>query len=389
MRILTVLDSYPPDLNGGAYFTHRLAHGLVGRGHDVLVVGPSRGLGEGEFRHEGVRVYGARSWPAVVYPSFRICWPLFIESGVKRALARFRPDVIHLQGKFFLGGICYREGKRLGIPMVATNHFMPENFFHYTHLPAAFLQPFKRWSWDIVLEMLSDVDAVTTPTQRAASLLGEVGLKRTVLPISCGVDCGRFKPGRNADALRKRLGVPMKSTVLYTGRLDREKNLDVVFDAMAQVRKVLDAHLIVTGNGSEREKLAAQAMRLGIERHVTFAGYLADDIYPDVHALADCFVQAGDAELQSIVALEAIASGLPLIAADAMALPELVDDGVNGYLFPPGDVSMLAARLVDVLSRSEQQRAMGLASRARALEHDIAHTVSAYEQLYREVCARC
>ena len=138
MRILTVLDSYPPDLNGGAHFTHRLAKNLIEFGSEVLVICPSRSLKQGYDNHEGVPLYRVRSWRTGIYQNFRVCWPIGIKNGIAKAIAAFQPDVIHLQGKFFLGNICHQIGLQLKIPMVATNHFMPENFFHYSLLPKRF-----------------------------------------------------------------------------------------------------------------------------------------------------------------------------------------------------------------------------------------------------------
>lgn len=107
--------------------------------------------------------------------------------------------------------------------MVATNHFMPENFFHYTHLPS-YLKPwFARRCWRPILDMLRQVDAVTTPTKTAAALLEALDNRFPVHAISCGVNLNVFRPHQEARPLRLRLGLPNKPTLLYCGRLDQEK----------------------------------------------------------------------------------------------------------------------------------------------------------------------
>lgn len=302
-----------------------------------------------------------------------------------RAIADFKPDVLHIQGKFILGGICYRAGKKSNLPMMATNHFMPENFFHYTHLPKRFEPWFNRTCWRIVIDMLSQVNVVTTPTKTAAELLKDAHLQKEVHAISCGVDLQKFKPGQDATALRQRFAIPDKPVVLYTGRLDKEKNLGMVIRAFSLARQQVDAHFVLTGHGAERKVLEQLAAKLGVRSHITFTDYLPDEEYPKVHGLATCFVNACPVELQSIVALEAVASGLPLLGVNAMALPELITHGVNGYLFEPNDIQALADSMVQLLTNPEQSHQMGLKSRKIAEQHDIQNTVSHYERLYQEI----
>lgn len=382
MKILIVLDSYPPDLNGGAYFTHRLALSLQKRGHDVLVLCPSRSLKQGYGYYEGVKLYQVRSWPAPGYVHFRVSWPLGITKSVVRAIESFDPDIIHLQGKFFLGKICHRAGLKLGIRMIATNHFMPENFFHYTHLPKWCAPKFAEYCWRWVLEMLQEVDIVTTPTATAKKLLREVGFEKPVEVISCGVDLDIFKPNQDASILKKRFNIPEKPVLLYTGRLDREKNLLIALEAFRQLRETHDVHFVLTGRGAEALLLQKWVRDHHLAEHVTFTGYLEDHEYPLIYGLADCFVHTGLAELQSIVGLEAIASGLPMIAARAMALPELVTPGVNGYLFEPRSVSELTQALCEIFSDDTQRLSMGKMSRTLARRHALEETAKSYEELY-------
>lgn len=385
MRIITVLDSYPPDLNGGAYFTHRLALALQKRGHEILVICPSRSTKQGYSEYEGVRIFGVRSWPIFYYKNFRVCWPVFIKQGILKTIKDFNPDVVHLQGKFFLGGISYRACRKAGIPMIATNHFMPENFFHYTHLPKKWEPWFNKKCWKIIVDMLNHVAKVTTPTETAAQLLKKANFQHEVHVISCGIDLQKFHPNQDAQLIRNRFKIPHKPTMLYTGRLDKEKNLATVFQAFCIARQNIDAHFVVVGRGKERENLNTLAKTLGINEHITFTDYLSDEEYPKVHGLADCFVNAGTAELQSIVALEAIASGLPLLGANAMALPELITEGKNGYLFAPDDIPALAQYMIEILSNPVKGREMGAESRKVAEQHDITRTVEKYEQLYQEM----
>lgn len=386
MRILQVLDSYPPDLNGGAYFTHRLSRQLVQMGHEVLVVCPSRGLGTHYDHFEGVPLLRVRSYPAVLYGNFRVCWPLWIRGSIESAIDRFQPQVIHLQGRFFLGNVVMWHGARNGIPMVVTNHFMPDNFFHYTGLPERLRDPFNRKAWAWVKEMFDLAQVWSTPTASAASLLRSNGfVEKPIHAVSCGVDLERFFPRPKSAA--HGLNVPQSSlpTILYAGRLDKEKNLPLVLQAVAVLQKTLPCRLLIVGTGARRSHLESLAESLGISERVHFSGYLTDDDYPLAFALGDCFVHAGTAELQSIVTLEALASGLPIVAARAVALPELVDEQRNGFLFDAGNVGQLCNGLLRVLGDPFLNHQFRAHSRTIASRHSLAATASTYCALYHDL----
>ncbi|HCX31652.1 MAG TPA: glucosyl transferase, partial [Blastocatellia bacterium] len=119
-----------------------------------------------------------------------------------------------------------------------------------------------------------------------------------------------------------------------------------------------------------------------------FTGFINDDDLPKVYAACNVFCNAGTAELQSIVTLEAMATGKPVIAANAMALPYLVHNGVNGYTFEPGDIQTLAARLIELLTEQTKREAMGQRSLEIVAPHHIQNTLDAYERLYEAAISR-
>jgi glycosyltransferase involved in cell wall biosynthesis len=131
-----------------------------------------------------------------------------------------------------------------------------------------------------------------------------------------------------------------------------------------------------------RTGLESLAVDLGIAHRVRFHGYLPDDDLVAVLRRGDVFCMPGTAELQSIATMEAMAAGLPVIAANAMALPHLVHHGVNGYLYPPGDPAALATVLRRLDTDPSARMAMGAASRTIVARHDLADTLDAFEDLY-------
>jgi len=383
MRILIASDTYYPHVNGASYFTQRLAHYLQKAGHTVAVVAPGQKCFSTHTVEKGIPLYGIWSLPVPFYKGFRFCIPLLIFPRIKKIIEEFQPDIVHLQMHFSVSQTMERVARSKHIPVVATNHFMPENLVHYLHLPKKITERINDLAWRDCRRVLRHVLAVTAPTRTAADLT-EAHLPMPVTAISCGIDLKRFKPENNGDYLRKRYEIPQKPILLYVGRLDREKNLDLVLGAMASAVRKVDFHFIIAGTGAERGRLEKIRKEENLENHVTFAGFVPDEDLPNLYAIADVFVIAGIAELQSIVTMEAMATGLPVLAVQAVALPELVKDGENGFLFNPGDEKTLSLRMEKIFSDEKLRKQMGTASLKRIAHHDINKTIVAFEALYQE-----
>ncbi|GAA3444919.1 glycosyltransferase [Planomonospora venezuelensis] len=381
-RVLIGTDTYPPDVNGAAYFTHRLARGLAERGNEVHVVcasdtGPAR-----TERVEGVTVHRLRSAPLLVHPTMRVSLPARLD----RLIGALAPDVVHVQGHFVVGRAAIAAARRGGVPVVATNHFMPDNLFQFAHVPGRFRDQAGALAWRDFNRVFSRADRVTTPTRIAAGLLTEKGFAPPVEPVSCGIDLSRFQPSAEPRSwARKAFELPDRETVLFVGRLDEEKRLDELVRALPYLLNGSDVQLALVGTGGQRAVLERLARRIGVGDHVSFLGFVPDEELPLAYAAADVFAMPGVAELQSIATLEAMASGLPVVAADAMALPHLVRPGENGHLFRPGDVQELARHLTSLLTSPGLCAAMGAASRAIALSHDHQASLARFEEIYREV----
>src|SRR5215213_2425055 len=382
MKVITGNDTYPPDVNGAAYFTRRLAVALSGRGHEVHVLCPSRSLWSGVMTRDGVVECRTRSLPVPFHPGLRFSPPPFLLRYVLEEVRRIRPDVVHAQGHFFIGRALIRAAKQLGVPVVATNHFMPDNLVFYLHLPERIEKKVAEWVWHDFSRVFDRADLVTAPTPFAAKLAEENGLNRSILPISCGMDLSRFSPTNGGHAFKTRYGVPERPVFMYVGRLDAEKHVDELIEALPLVRKSVDAQLVLVGEEHEQGNLVSLARGQGVEGYVTFTGFVPDGELPGAYAAADVFCNASTAELQSIVTMEAMATGKPVVAANARALPLLVHDGENGRLFEPGDLEGLSSRLAELLSDSGKRTRMGRESLRIVARHDIGITLDAFEELY-------
>jgi glycosyltransferase involved in cell wall biosynthesis len=221
-------------------------------------------------------------------------------------------------------------------------------------------------------------DFVTAPTPRAVELLEANGLPGGAQAISCGIDIGHYASGDG--------GSGTGTSVLFVGRLDKEKNID---DLIRAVAILPDVRAEIVGDGACREKLVALAASLGVLERVRFHGFVSDDELVRAYQHSDVFCMPGTAELQSLATMEAMAAGRPVVAADAMALPHLVRPGVNGFLYPPGDVDQLARCLTELARDTTNREAMGHASRKIIAGHEIERTLDIFDGLYRKAIGAC
>jgi glycosyltransferase involved in cell wall biosynthesis len=382
LRILIGSDTYPPDVNGASYFTHRLATGMAARGHQVTVVCPAHPQHPRAATQDGVTVHPIPSIRTLVHPTFRICPPPAVGVNTAKVLLQVRPDIIHVQGHFLIGRALIRHARRAGIPVVATNHFMPENLLAYAHIPGWARPAVSTLAWRDFTRVYAQVDHITSPTTTAAQLARSHGLTRAVEAISCGIDLTRFHPRPPGPWPAALARIPRRPSLLYVGRLDEEKHLHELIDALPWIREVTDAQLLLVGTGSQQTHLRRLSRYHGLAEHVHFLGFVPDAELPAIYAAADVFCMPGVAELQSIATLEAMASGLPIVAANALALPHLVHPGVNGYLYQPGDPLALSQHLARLLCTPTLRQDMGRASRTLAASHDIHTTLDHFEALY-------
>ena len=383
MKILIASDLHYPTINGVATFARNLARGLADRGHVVLVIAPSqtgKKCKEVDGNHVIVRTV---SVPFPFYQNFKIS--LNPTREVKKIIDDFDPDVIHIQMLMGIGQAAMKIGNKYGIPIVSTNHAMPENLMDNLRLLAPFSRPINYMIKAYGARFHSKADFVTLPTQSAIDMFG-AGDKIDVpmAPVSNGIDLGRFTVGQAPDELYKKFELPTDRPIIsYIGRLDAEKHLPVLLRAFVRVKSVLPhVHLLIVGDGTERTNLQSLARELGISHDTTFAGRVSDEDLVDLHKVGTVFCMPSPAELQSIATLEAMASGQPVVAVDAGALKELCQHERNGYLTEQDDDETIAEGLVAILSDDALRQEMSRESLAIATTHDLQTTLKRFEEIY-------
>lgn len=385
MKILIASDLHWPTINGVATFSRSLARGLAARGHEVLVVAPSQ---EGHYHKEidgNHPIVRTKSVPFPFYQNFRIS--LSPQKEVKQIIEEFEPDVIHIQMLMAIGQAAMKFGNKNGIPIVSTNHAMPENLLDNLKLLAPVARPINYMLQEYGRRFHAKADCVTMPTQSAIDMFNAT--EKLTIPlkaVSNGIDLSRFTPGKAPAKLYKHFHLPTnRPIVTFVGRLDAEKHLSVLLQAFAQIHKQTDAHLLVVGDGTDAENLRRLAHDLHIVHATTFTGRVSDDEIVALHKVGTVFCMPSPAELQSIATLEAMASGQPVVAVDAGALRELCQDGVNGVLCEQDNVDEIAHGLRTILDDTKLRKTYSDASLAIAQTHDIETTLDTFETIYEDV----
>lgn len=380
LKILIAADTFSPDINGAARFTERLAAGLVERGHDVHVVSPSTAYKKNPTHTEiiegqPVTMHRLPSIRWAPHDWLRFVWPWRVKHYARSVLSAVQPDIVHIQSHIVIGRGFTRIARKRGIPVIATNHVMAENILDFTTMPPFVDKLVLKLAWDDAERTFNMARAVTTPTRRAAEFLETTINISGVIPISCGIDQRNY----TADLTPRK-----KMNVVFVGRLTTEKHVDVVLHSIAALVPELDVHFDIVGGGDQHKNLVELTHKLGLDDRVTFHGRTTDEELRGFLTRASVFTIASIAELQSIATMEAMASGLPIVAADAVALPHLVQNGENGYLFEPGNVKDLTDKLRTVLTATpEEHLRMQQASLEGVKIHDINRTLDTFEKLYR------
>lgn len=372
MRICLATDTFLPEINGVTTVLAQMRDGLRARGHAVQVLAPSSGAPSPD--ESAVHRLGAV--PAPGYPQVRLSWPW--ARGLTGLLDRFAPDVVHAvtEGPLGLFGRGYASRRRT--PLVSSFHTdFPRYAAHY--LGRFAVRPTKAY-----LRWFHNAAALTqTPSAVSRDELLGLGVPRAAV-WGRGVDTSWFRPTRRSPERRALLGVEGEQVlVLHVGRLAVEKGVETLVASFIEARDRLgdQAVFCIAGDGP-----SAQWVRSALPwvRHL---GFLDRQVLADLYADADLFVFPSATETCGLVALEALASGVPVIGADAGGVRESLRHGLTGMLVPPGNAAAFAAAIAQLVMEGEHRRAMHEAARAFAVGRDWAWDLEQLESIYQNLCS--
>jgi 1,2-diacylglycerol 3-alpha-glucosyltransferase len=385
MRILIATETYPPNVNGSALATERMAKRLAEKGHSVSVVAPSTSFRHFKTNQGKITIYRLRSILVQKTQKLRVSPQLLHYREFHEIMMEVKPDIIHINNPGFIAQTAITTARKFRVPIIGTSHFMAENLTHYLRLPDQMEKILNTSVWKMYARFYSRLNLIISPTQTAANLLKRLKVNTKIQVISNGLDLKKFNPNNNGDYIKKRFKLPNKLTILFLGRIDKEKNIDILIKAVALLKDKIDFQTVIVGKGKEDRPLKKLADSLGVKEKVIFTGYLPKDDLHNVYKIADIFVMPGTAELQSLVTMEAMACGLPVVGANAVALPHLIHSKKNGFLFKPGNEKDLAEKLFIVLNDPELRKKMGKESLEIISHHNIDDVIVKVEKVYKQV----
>jgi glycosyltransferase involved in cell wall biosynthesis len=336
VRIAYVTETYPPELNGVSGSVARAVSWLRARGHAVHLIRPRQA---GEAASDNDDEWLVRGAPLPMYRELRIGMPMI--GGLKRRWRSSPPEIVHIATEGPLGWAARRAARALAIPVTSdlrTNFDLYSDYYGFgavSGVVTAYLRHFH-----------NGTNLTFVPTRALATQLRERGFRHLAV-VGRGVDTERFTPARRNPALRMRWGASAEDPVLiHVGRLAPEKNVGLVLRAFQAARQRCPrAQLVIVGDGPLRRKLE---MTAGADVH--FTGVLRDAELAECYASADVFLFPSVTETFGNVTLEALASGLALVAYRTAAAAVHVRHGANGLLAAPGD----EARFIDLACRAAE-----------------------------------
>jgi len=338
MNIALFTDTYYPEINGVATSVYLLKQELEQRGHAVYVFTTTT---PGAPAHEH-NVYRVRSLPCLLITERRV--GLFYQPKLAHIIRHMHLDVIHTQTEFSLGIFGRIMAKELHLPLVHTYHTIYEDYTHYFMKFKSLDERAKSFVRYFTKICCNSVEQVVVPTEKVKQLLFSYHVRQAIAVIPTGIDLSKFKAGNYTEqellALRASFGIsPEANVILYLGRISQEKNLDeLLINIPYFLEKHTDAVFLIIGGGPDKERLkklvsGMNTLTPSSRRRIIFGGEQPWDVIGKFYRLGNVFVSASNSETQGLTYIEAMASGLPVVARRDPCLEDILEDGYNGYSF--------------------------------------------------------
>ncbi|GAA4831726.1 glycosyltransferase family 4 protein [Garicola koreensis] len=371
MRIAMFTEVFLPKIDGVVTRVVRTLEHLAELGHEVLLFAP----GDPPATYAGHRVVRVRGVSLqFLYPELKVGIPT---PNIARAMDAFQPHVVHAVNPIWLAAYGVLSAGRRDLPQLASFHTDVPNYTESLRI-GWLRHPVEAWTR--YLHNRSGVNLCTSDpmVERAR----EVGIRRVGLWPKA-VDTVAYHPGHASAQMRARLtdGVPQAPLVVYVGRMSREKNLDQLIEPMRRLRRrVPGVRLAMVGSGPQVEELKDQFD----PAWTVFTGYMSGTQLAQAYASADVFAFPSTTETLGLVALESMASQVPVVGARAGGVPFVIDDGETGFLVDPHDTEGWVDRLEQLLTDQCLRERMGVAARKETERHSWRAATEALVRFYNQ-----
>lgn len=378
LRIGLFTDTYAPQVNGVSISLQLVSEGLQKRGHQVTIFAP-------KFPGYTDNQPGVVRLPSLKYLNDP---PIYVAVlGTPRStwsLSRKHFDVLHAHSPLTVGLLAYLTASTKNLPLIYTYHTSITDYTHYLKVigGTGVIRHAARWFSTTSTNL---GDQIVVPSPKFYRLLLDQKVTKPIHTIPNGIDLNNFKAAKNPGFFRNKLGLKSDAPILLSvGRVDQEKHLDFLIDAFVRMAdRFPEAHLVFAGDGSSRKKLEEQAAATKVHGRIHFLGMVKRVDLPDLLHDATIFLSASITEVHPVSIIEAIASGLPLVAVQDEAFEGMIVENENGYLTPM-NVDVFSDTLVKLLSDPEKLVRYGKRSLELSEKFSIEAQVKTLENLYFE-----
>lgn len=373
---------YLPTLSGVTLVVQKIARAMVERGHQVVIITASERYRPYQSEDQGIKLERVLGIPNPFW--WEGPMPYISPSGMYKIADRFQPDIIHTHENFLLSnllpGVHWSNHPRV----ISSCYALPAYVTYYLHFIGleALVEAI---TWKYYVRVLNRYEHVVFCTRTHERDFKAHGLRPPTTVISNGVNTRRYRPDKvpgEGEDICRRYNLPPGPHILSVGRLMKDKKLNLLIKAMRHVCDQCEAHLLVVGRGSERPKLKTLIRQLNLEQYIHLLGYVPEEDLPALYRACDLFAIPSLVEVQSLPALQAAVTGLPIVAANSAALPELVRHGENGLLVEPLNSNELGEAILHIISHPDEAQEMGRVSLEIGKAHDEQLTFQAYEEFY-------
>ncbi len=328
IKVAMFTNTFLPFIGGVPISVDRLRRSLISLGHRILVIAP--GYGDDDEPDEGVvrisPLFARKKRFGMAVPN--ILWP-----GLYRSFFAFRPDLVHVHHPYWLGWVGTFLARRLDVPVVYTYHTRLDRFSHAVPLPKAFFQ--NVLSHALIRRFSNRCDAVVVPTESAEYYMRMIGVRPPIFVLPTGIDQEKLScvDEESVEALRGDIGIGDEKVLITVSRLSREKNVEFMLDGISVLaaRCAVPFKLVIVGDGPDRGRIEERIEQLSLGDRVFLTGAVSPEAIPVYYRLGDVFVFSSCAETQGMVVLEAMATGLPVVAVGSSGIDDFVKNGLNGY----------------------------------------------------------
>jgi len=328
MRIAYFTDTYVPNNDGVVTCLLNFRKGLEKRGHEVFIFTPGTKKQKKENKDDHVYYFTSASFKP--YPDYRLA--LFPFKSARKLLKERDIDLIHSHGIATTGLAAIDCASNLKIPSIASFHTMVPSATHYITSKQSMQKILEDVSWKYLRWYYNFFGRVLVPSEFTKDILSKEGIHNTLV-LPAGINY-RFYTKGDGEWIRKRYRLGKKKIVLHVGRVVKEKNIELLInEAQSIINKKPNVVFIIVGRGPAEEYYKNLVTMKGLEEHFIFAGFVPKKELPDYYAAADAFAFPSYFDTQGLVALEAMAAGVPVVAPSRSGSSDFVIDGKTGYLF--------------------------------------------------------